>query len=611
MGRHKRCVRLAHLREAKIRLLTMPLLVRKPVPSFYLCALALGALLLSSLIAHSMRVANTKAGKPTKTPHKGVPAAKRNTFQVPKLLDFASFKKTFKKTYSSMLEDLVRHKLFLTRAIRSFNSSLKYKSRRSDYYLALNPMSDWTVPEIKRLELIPEPRDARNSSKTLGQIDAVAQSSDSRRQVDLNKVEKDLKQAQDQLAAQLVSRSTSSRGGRRKRAARRRVGNKRSSLSLDQLADRPPNERLPAETEAKVVAAPPSNNPNYEPPEPMSFGVRLPASAKSVVEWARDKGRQGSKSQSGDDQVGWLSRFLSAVFGATGGSEDADAVLSDTLAKCDDDVQITDVEMVDALPDETFVDHGQSHCLNEVQNQANCGSCYAFATVAYLEWLLCIRTDNLIKLSEQYIIDCAPQTELSKHLHGCEGGSPYGTIKFFVKYGADVRANYPYVALQGACPYEPDEDHNKMGYIRVGPEVQREAGVPLEHWEEYIQYAPLLINIGTSGDFLEYGGGVHSAEACCAGVPKEECGRHWVLLIGHGREDGEEYWLIRNSYSAAWGDKGHYKLNKNAKECIRAGQGVFYSTENGVDFDLHYLDINKHRAAEVQGRINNMNRYTG
>ena len=42
---------------------------------------------------------------------------------------------------------------------------------------------------------------------------------------------------------------------------------------------------------------------------------------------------------------------------------------------------------------------------------------------------------------------------------------------------------------------------------------------------------------------------------------------HAVLIVGWGIDDGQEYWKIKNSWGAAFGEDGYYRICKGKGAC--------------------------------------------
>jgi hypothetical protein len=88
----------------------------------------------------------------------------------------------------------------------------------------------------------------------------------------------------------------------------------------------------------------------------------------------------------------------------------------------------------------------------------------------------------------------------------------------------------------------------------------------------------VIISSGSTA-FLSYDKGIITGEACGSGMLD-----HAVTAVGYGHceKTGLDYWLIRNSWGAAWGDKGYVKFAREGNGIGVCGiqSIVYYPTTN-------------------------------
>lgn len=132
--------------------------------------------------------------------------------------------------------------------------------------------------------------------------------------------------------------------------------------------------------------------------------------------------------------------------------------------------------------------------------------------------------------------------------------------EFVLDYGLHSESEYPYTSEQSECRYKDSVRPEMRGSVRIYDEGW--GRVHLETIDEDLKRAPvsIFVLVDDSCSFLmEYGGGVDNLIG--------SAGRDWLhamTVAGSGREDGYEYFLIRNS----WGEDGYYKINKKHKSIL-------------------------------------------
>lgn len=216
---------------------------------------------------------------------------------------------------------------------------------------------------------------------------------------------------------------------------------------------------------------------------------------------------------------------------------------------------------VDARPLPKSLDWREKGAVTPVKDQGACGSCWAFSTTGAVEGHHFLKTNKLVSVSEQQLVDCSS----SYGNMACYGGLMVNAFKYIISNdGIDKEDTYPYVSgTTGRA-----NDFCSFSSSNVGARVVNFTNVESGN-EKALMYAlqhgpvAIAINAGLSS-FPMYKSGIYSDVDCC-GDP--ECLDHGVLLVGYGEEEGTPYWLVKNSWSAHWGDSGYIKISRKNNMC--------------------------------------------
>ncbi|MCI4381409.1 hypothetical protein PGIGA_G00251180 [Pangasianodon gigas] len=191
--------------------------------------------------------------------------------------------------------------------------------------------------------------------------------------------------------------------------------------------------------------------------------------------------------------------------------------------------------------------------VSPVRNQGDCNACWAFSAVGALEAQMMKKKSPLVPLSVQNLIDCS-STEGN---HGCCGGLMTNAFNYIINNnGISTDADYPYEAKD--CRY--CRANHKYGHCSGFRVLQRNNEFELQ--KVVAKIGPVAVGINADEDtFHHYSKGIYNST--CKTLPLN----HAVLVVGYGKEEGQQYWLVKNSWGTDWGEGGYIRMLRNKNQC--------------------------------------------
>jgi C1A family cysteine protease len=197
--------------------------------------------------------------------------------------------------------------------------------------------------------------------------------------------------------------------------------------------------------------------------------------------------------------------------------------------------------------------------VSPIKDQGQCGSCWAFSTIAFLESQNLINGAKVATFSEQQLVDC----DTASTNQGCNGGLMHTALAYIQANGIEDDGHYKYTASDDTCAYNKKfVIKNKVSAVQCMEAVDDDT--IKQHLNEV---GPLSIAVAAD-DFQSYDSGVLD----CNYTQLD----HGVLLVGYGTEDGKDYWIIKNSWGANWGEKGFVRVSQTAG--ANCGVGTYIAT---------------------------------
>ncbi|XP_003387854.1 PREDICTED: digestive cysteine proteinase 1-like [Amphimedon queenslandica] len=215
------------------------------------------------------------------------------------------------------------------------------------------------------------------------------------------------------------------------------------------------------------------------------------------------------------------------------------------------------------IPD--YVNWWLKGAVTPVKDQAICGSCWSFGTTGTLEGSLFIKTGNLVALSEQAFVDCS----WGQGNNGCDGGESERAFEWLLLGRClPTEATYPYMMQDSTC-----KDKTATCGVRISKYYNVMSTNVTDLKVKIFERGPISIAIDASHrSFSFYANGVYK-EPKCGNTPNDL--DHQVLAVGYGDVNGDEYVIVKNSWSTHWGNDGYVLMSTDNNQCGIATDGSF------------------------------------
>ncbi|OEU08014.1 cysteine proteinase [Fragilariopsis cylindrus CCMP1102] len=218
-----------------------------------------------------------------------------------------------------------------------------------------------------------------------------------------------------------------------------------------------------------------------------------------------------------------------------------------------------------------------------VKDQGRCGSCWAFAATSVLESHIALATNTLFSLSPQEFVSCTLNPNNCGGTGGCTGSTGEIAFDYVAKHGVVTEWKNGYTSYNGnsgTCTLNDDDDDDdddkksssptgtNDGYL-VGAvaSIVGFSSLPSNSYDSLMytiaMIGPVVVSVAANHWGMYQSGIFDDSDRNSYGDHYDI--NHAVVLEGYGTDEvtDDDYWLVRNSWGAAWGENGYIRLKRN------------------------------------------------
>lgn len=192
-----------------------------------------------------------------------------------------------------------------------------------------------------------------------------------------------------------------------------------------------------------------------------------------------------------------------------------------------------------------------------IKHQGQCGSCWAFGTLAAIEaqYNIQMGIPNINRdLSEQYLVSCFAKSCAGQTLNAVSNWLKTLWKPITAETGTPDEACLPYQGKVIPCENACHDHLNRLYHLKDWHDVADD----MEAIKNYILIAPCPAVMMVYEDFGDYTGGIYEH------VWGEEAGWHSITIVGW--DDDNSCWICKNSWGEGFGESGWFRIKYD--ECF-------------------------------------------